>query len=95
MAPLIPISTLHRVNSQLHGPVAFPRCNRPRHSFNRRMHGLQTRPGRLRFFLGGGTNLLPLLKIEQFVGSPAHYLVSVPITLFQRYRIFKIGRISC
>lgn len=46
MAPLIPISTLDRVNGQIHGTAAFPRCNRPRHSLNRRLHGLQTRPGR-------------------------------------------------
>jgi hypothetical protein len=37
------------------------------------------------------TNLLPLPKIERFLCSPAHYLVSIPITLFQCYRIFKIG----
>jgi len=93
MAPLIPISTLHRVNGQLHGSAAFPRCNRSRHSLNRRLHGLQTRPGR---FAGEGEQIsCPLPKIERFLGSPAHYLVPVPTTLFQRYRIYKIGRISC
>ena len=83
-------STLHSVSGQLYGPAAFRRCNRPRHSLNRRLRRFQTRPGR---FGGGGgkTNLLPLPKIERFLGSPAHYSVSLPTTLFQRHRYLKLA----